>query len=132
MFDFKEAKEKVKNLSVLIVDDEEEVINSTSQFMKKIFTNVDIAKDGQEAITKYNENGAYDIVFTDINMPIMDGWALVHKLRQIDHKAFIVIMTGTANLKNEMINECNMCVYKPIDIEELKNILDLIIKEKSL
>jgi len=132
MFDFKKAKEKVKNLSVLIVDDEEEIINSTSQFMKKIFTSVDSAKNGQEAIIKYKEVGGYDIVLTDINMPIMNGWTLINKLRKIDNKVFIIVMTGTDNLKNETIKTCNMCVYKPISIDEIKNILDLIIKEKSL
>ncbi|WP_024954469.1 response regulator [Sulfurospirillum arcachonense] len=131
MTNLKDIKSKVENLSVLIIDDEEEIRDVNSRFMKKLFAKVDTAKDGKEGLQKFKDN-SYDIIFTDIKMPLMDGWELINKIREINKEIFIVAMTASRKFEKELSHLSNMYILKPIEIDIMKDILFKIIKEKKL
>jgi CheY-like chemotaxis protein len=67
-----ELIEKAKGISILYAEDEKELREKTAIFLNKIFTDVDVAADGKEALDKYLLRN-YDIVITDIQMPNMNG-----------------------------------------------------------
>ena len=91
------------------------------------------ASDGKEALTILTEKQIKkpSIIFLDINMPIMDGWQCLGKLKEnTDHKDIPVIMYSTSSYQRDIefaLESGAFCFFtKPSDYRELKNILRLI------
>ena len=125
-----ELREKVKDLKVLIVDDEVEVLKTTVTFFKKFFIHVEKSVNGQEAL-KIMENQKIDVLITDVKMPIMSGWELVNALEEKGIEVFIAVMTGSPS--NELkSNNCNLLLGKPVEHKDLLNLMDKIIENKKL
>jgi NADH-quinone oxidoreductase subunit E/NADP-reducing hydrogenase subunit HndA len=78
---------------ILIVDDEPVVIKSAERVLKAEGYDVEGAAGGREAILKL-EKGGYDLVFTDLKMPEVDGLTLIKWIRKSSQVIGIVIITG--------------------------------------
>ncbi|MDA8082556.1 MAG: NAD(P)H-dependent oxidoreductase subunit E [Nitrospiraceae bacterium] len=78
---------------ILIVDDEPVVIKSAERVLKSEGYDVEGAAGGREAILKL-EKGGYDLVFTDLKMPEVDGLTLIKWIRKSSTVIGIVIITG--------------------------------------
>ena len=84
------------NGKVLVVDDEAHIRKYISLIVKKLGSPVILeAQNGEEAIATY-ESERPDIVLLDVNMPGMDGIQALEKLREIDPKAVVVMLTSLA------------------------------------
>ena len=121
---------------ILVVDDEpdvQELIKRRyrSQIRKGEFE-FDFAFDGQEALDCINQNGGFDIVLSDINMPRMDGLTLLSRLR--DHpdvmKTIIVSAYGDMdNIRTAMNRGAFDFVTKPINFDDLSLTIDKSLEE---
>lgn len=78
----KEKIEKLKLLKILFVEDEESLRNIIKETFTKLDVTFDTAENGQEAFEKIQQNH-YDLIVTDINMPILNGLDLIEKIRHI-------------------------------------------------
>ena len=78
----KEKIEKLKLLKILFVEDEESLRNIIKVTFTKLDVTFDTAENGQEAFEKIQQNH-YDLIVTDINMPILNGLDLIDKIRNI-------------------------------------------------
>ena len=78
---------------ILIVDDELVVIKSAERVLRSEGYTVDGALGGREAILKIEQN-SYDLVFTDLKMPEVDGITLIRWIRKSKPSIGIVIITG--------------------------------------
>ncbi|MEY8214170.1 MAG: ATP-binding protein, partial [Colwellia sp.] len=118
------------NIHALVVED-----NKTNQLiaqgiLKKIGITIDIANNGQEAITIL-EKKSYDLIFMDCQMPIMDGYKASQTIRShqstvIDHNVPIIAMTANAMKGDrEKCLSAGMSDYiaKPINPIELNRII---------
>ena len=78
------------SMRVLFADDEKEFREITSFFLADIFKHVDVVENGSEALVLYETNPtSYDMVITDLSMPILDGIGLIKKIQQLNpHKPF--------------------------------------------
>jgi two-component system response regulator YesN len=117
--------------SVLLVDDEEEVIRI---IMKKMdwesmgFTVVGYAHNGVEAL-EMAEDLQPDVVLTDIKMPYMDGLTMSRKLKEQHRSTRIIIFTGFDEFEyaKEAIDiEVEQYILKPVDAEELHKVFSRI------
>ena len=128
--------EKIK---ILYVDDDKSVI----EFIKIIFKkhniiNVTYARDGQEGLDLYKKN-QYDLVITDMHMPVMDGFRLIENIRQFNPKQIFIMVTATDN-KEDLVKaiqfRINYFIEKPIAPKEFISVLlesfDLIKEKKEL
>jgi YesN/AraC family two-component response regulator len=70
---------------ILVVDDEQLIRENLSYILRKEGYNVDEAENGKIAYEKLVEN-PFDIVITDIEMPLMKGTELLEKIRKIDFR----------------------------------------------
>lgn len=118
---------KVSHKRVLVVDDEENLLQSLSKFISKIFDVVDIATSGIEALELYHKN-AYDIVFTDITMPKMNGWELISKIREDKKKVFIIVLTASETNDYNGEKYYDYYIEKPMPFERLIPVLEAIVK----
>ncbi len=81
------------SIKMLVVDDEPIIIRSCETVLKAEGYNIDSAPGGREAILKMEET-PYDIVFTDLKMPEVDGITLIKWIKQNRPDTGIVIITG--------------------------------------
>ncbi|MBI5846839.1 MAG: NAD(P)H-dependent oxidoreductase subunit E [Nitrospirae bacterium] len=78
---------------ILVVDDELVVIKSAERVLKSEGYQIEGALGGREAILKM-EQGNYDLVFTDLKMPEVDGITLIRWIKKSRPNIGIVIITG--------------------------------------
>ena len=109
--------------SILIVDDSKVVLSVHSFVLKGAGYACETAENGFEALEKLMLKG-YDLVLTDVNMPKMDGYELLHKLRALPSYASVpVIMISTEQEsvdKNRGLEAgANLYIVKPTQPEAL-------------
>lgn len=81
-------------LKVLVVDDEASIRELLSQRLRSQGRTVFVAKDGRTAIEMFRKERP-DITILDLNMPDLDGIAVLKQIRAIDSKATVMIFTGS-------------------------------------
>lgn len=118
-----------KNLKILVVDD----FSSMRRIVKNVlielgFTNISEADDGKTALPKL-EQGDFDFLLTDWNMPGMQGIDLLKAIRSNSKLAALPVLMVTAEAKREQIVEAaaagvNGYVIKPFTAETLKEKID--------
>lgn len=86
-------KEEFKNIKLLFVEDEENIRRNAISYFQRLFEDVYEAKNAFEALDIVKEVRPH-IIITDIKMPKMSGLKLVKKIRQIDGKVQIIILTA--------------------------------------
>lgn len=126
----KEYLEKLKTLTILYVEDEDEirkkVSNSLSYYVKEVIE----AANGKEGLDLYYKIKP-DIIYTDIMMPFMDGIELVKTIREEDTKTPIVMVTAHTDeeyLLSAVELHLEQYIIKPINIKDLKNSLEKSVK----
>ena len=86
---------KAKGERLLIVEDYQENQLLIEKFSKDLFKNVDLAPNGEEGLKKIFDR-EYDLVFMDIQMPVMGGFEAIKILRQRGYKGKVVALTADA------------------------------------
>ncbi|QEY52323.1 PAS domain-containing sensor histidine kinase [Legionella longbeachae] len=118
---------------ILVVED-----NPIAQIVAKTFLNqcdchVDIAIDGQSALTYWRQN-KYDLIFMDIGLPDMDGYQVTHHIRvqEIAKNLHTPIIALTAHVGDENKQRCiesgmNAVINKPLTPKNCRDILNTFI-----
>lgn len=86
---------------ILIVDDSASIRQMVEHTLKTGGYQVTTANDGQDALTKC-QSGRFDCVFTDQNMPRMDGLTLIKSLRALASYARTPILVLTTEAGDDM------------------------------
>tara|TARA_B100001094_G_C18079415_1_gene744345 strand:+ start:643 stop:1011 length:369 start_codon:yes stop_codon:yes gene_type:complete len=116
---------------VLVVDDSEMARNLCSGILYELGYEVDTAENGMEALEKVAE-GEFCSVLVDLNMPVMDGYTFVMKLREIEklEDLPVIIVTTEGEAKDrERGYEVGADVYivKPLKKQELEEHLNMLL-----
>ncbi len=114
-------------MNILLVDDEQDVRKSLSNFLKKLGHAVTCAANGNEGLREFHAD-TFDLVITDIRMPGMDGLEFLHRIKKIERSAVnVIIVTGHGDMDNA-VKALRYGAYeylqKPINIKELAIILE--------
>lgn len=113
------------NMKILVVDDHESMRRIEKQILNDLgYKNVDMADDGTTALPMLQQ-GSYDFVISDWNMPKMEGLELLKAIRADSKLAKTPVLLVTAESKKEKIIEAaqagvNDYVVKPFNAEILK------------
>ena len=86
--------EFLRTLSLLYVEDEEEVRRELTRFLSRRFAKVDVAANGQEGLELFRQHGGYDIVVTDVRMPVMDGLSMAAAIKDIQREVPVIVITA--------------------------------------
>lgn len=121
------------NKRILLVEDNDLNREIAVEIIGETGVSIECAVNGQEAVQMYedHEDNYYDLIFMDIQMPIMDGYTAVGRIRQSDKgdAADIPIVAMTANAFSDDIVQSkrsgmNEHITKPLDIEELMRCME--------
>ena len=120
--------EKEIRLNILIAEDYEVNQILLEEHLKKYdeisFT---FANNGQEALDILEKNQSFDLIFMDVNMPILDGIGATKKIRELGMTIPIVALTANAldgDRERFIAEGMNDYISKPIDFKELQKVLE--------
>lgn len=121
------AEQNFAGMKVLAVDDTEANLKLLSALLQEMSINCDLAKDGQEAL-KLAQLHRYDVIFMDIQMPVMDGITACNKIKDssLNEATPIISVTAHAGIdeqKELMDIGFNGFLSKPIDEEMLTQVI---------
>ena len=103
--------------TILVIDDEKGIVQLMHQALTKYGHRVETADDGQEGIRKFDD-GCFDIVITDILMPVIDGNGVVAHIRKSEKQSIPVIaISGTPWLLES--DNFDMVLPKPFPLNKL-------------
>jgi PAS domain S-box-containing protein len=119
---------------VLVVDDVETNIYVARGLLAPYGISVDTALSGFEAVDKIRDGASYDIIFMDHMMPRMDGIEAAKIIRSLGYANPIVALTANALAGQAEVflnNGFDDFISKPIDIRQLNNSLNKLIRDKQ-
>ncbi len=91
-------EEIIKNIKILLVDDDTDYLEMTHVFLKQLGYNVDIVDNGKEAIDKLKTNN-YQIALLDYFMPGCTGEDVIEEIRKTNQEIIIILQTGFSGQK---------------------------------
>jgi len=117
-------KEELKNLDILIIDDNEQITKMLTTFLELKEHKCTIANDGKEGLSIIKEK-RHDVVLLDLAMPEFDGYSVIKDLEENnelkDHK--IIVFTASTITQEELdelvTRGVTSYILKPIDIDIL-------------
>ena len=125
------SSSKISDISILIAEDEKQLLNSMVEYLELLFENVYTAEDGLSAYEIYKKQKP-DVIVTDINMPRLDGLSMIEKIRKKDLQTKIIITTAHSD-KEKLMQAIGLhlvkYLIKPIQSDELKELLLSLVDE---
>ena len=106
---------------ILVIDDERAIRNTLKEILEMESHEVETAENGRIALDKAKQQ-QYDIIFSDIKMPEMDGMELLTALREAEIDCPVVMISGHGTIETAV--ECIKkgafdFIIKPIDLNRL-------------
>ena len=114
-----------ENISILIVDDEESVRDSLLNWFIEDGYLVETAENAKVALQMI-ESQHYDIVLADIKMPGMDGLEMHRRIKALNKKAIVIVMTAFAAVSTAvqaLKDGAYDYITKPFDPNDLSHLI---------
>ena len=115
----------LSKLKILYVEDDAETRLHTLEMFENFFFDIIVGVDGQDGLDKFKKS-TYDAIFTDINMPNMDGLEMIENIRTFNNNIPIFIFSAHDDVEHFL-----KCIHhgidgyllKPFDMQELQKIV---------
>lgn len=121
---------KEYKIKLLLVDDEEEFLTSSSQALSRRGFEVDIAPNGVTALDMV-ENNQYDAIVLDVKMPDINGIEVYNQIRKISPDLPVMLLTGHGSIDDAFqTSKDGIADYltKPIDIDKLADYIHQVVE----
>ena len=119
----------LKTITILYVEDEEDIRNVTQNILNNFVDTLIVAQDGQEGLDIFKEynidrktNKHFDIILTDINMPKLNGLDMIEQIRQYDTDIPVIITTAHGDvdfLRRSIELKVQGYISKPLNLSTL-------------
>jgi DNA-binding NtrC family response regulator len=119
--------------SILVVDDDKDILETLTDLLKFKGYNVDATENGKEAIEKSKAH-TFNLALLDIKLPDMEGTELLSKLHQMRPQMMKIMVTGYPTLQNAVASlnsGADAYVLKPVNPKELLKIVEQKLAEQS-
>jgi two-component system, response regulator, stage 0 sporulation protein F len=120
-------------MKILVVDDEEGARELFFTILSDEGYDITLAINGEEALARF-KGDTYDLVVTDIKMPVMDGLQLLQEIRKTGSKTDVIMVTAYGEVESylkAMSLGAAEYINKPIRIKELKRIVHKVLTERK-
>ena len=112
-------------MRILLTEDDDSVRAFVSRALQLDGHSVEVASHGLEALERLTENdGRFDLLVTDVKMPVMDGIALAHEAASNWPNLPILLMTGFADQReraNDLAQVIRDVVLKPFTLQQIRD-----------
>lgn len=120
---------------LLLVDDDEPALRLLAEVLEREAYQVETARSVEEAVAKLDGRGPFDVVVTDLRMPVASGLDLVHHVRARDPDAVLLVLTafGDAAATAEAIRAgAHDLINKPYDLDALRRTIARALERRRL
>lgn len=129
-----------KNLNVLYIEDNSDVRSQTIKMLNIFFDDIQVATNGREGLNLFKANNKYesssfDLIITDIEMPVTDGITMINEIREFDKELPILIFSAHSNTEyflKTIDAGIDGYILKPYSIEQISNALAKIIEKEKI
>ena len=119
--------------NILVTEDDEKMRNGLVEILKEEGYNVDSADNGQKGLELIKKKD-YDVVLTDLIMPVMGGMELLRNIEQIKPGTSVIIITAFGTIENavEAIKVgASDYITKPFKIDEVQSKIKKVLAERE-
>ncbi|HED05623.1 MAG TPA: sigma-54-dependent Fis family transcriptional regulator [Ignavibacteria bacterium] len=119
---------------ILIIDDDQSIRDTLTNYLKKKNFEIFSAKDGIEGFDKIKKHRP-DLVISDIRMPGINGLELLKMIREFDNRINVIIMTAFDDMQSTikaMQEGAYDFIEKPLELERLKTSIKRVLENKLL
>ena len=119
-------------MKILLAEDEIDLNNVITRYLKKNGYSVDSVLDGEEALD-YLEYGEYDLVILDIMMPKVNGFEVIKKLRDKGNHTSVLMLTARDSADDKVKGldlGADDYIVKPFDFNELMARIRAVVRRK--
>jgi DNA-binding response OmpR family regulator len=129
--DYKTLFSQTKNMSILLVEDYKPLRDDMAEMLDDLFGTIAIASEGCEALVLYQKyystnNKGFDLIVTDIQMPVMNGIELIEAVRDINTDQKIIVLSAHTD-SDYLLRLINLgiaqFITKPVKHEDLMGTL---------
>ncbi len=117
---------------ILAIDDEEQILDVISRVMTHFGYDVMLASDGAEGVEILSNGNRFDLVLTDIGMPMMTGHSVAEHIRNSERPETPIV--AITDQDNQDINRelFNFVLIKPFRMEALVDVVKFVTQERPL
>ncbi len=119
-------------MKVLIIDDEKLVRWFLERALKKWNYEVESVSNGKEALELIDQD-SFDIVFTDLKMPVGNGSLVIEYLREMDNPPDVIVCSAyiTTEMEDDFESKGILCLKKPFKLDELESTIKKLLSLKK-
>lgn len=122
-----------KHPRILVVDDEAIVSKALARILSSHNYEVQTASSGGKALEIY-ERERFDLLITDFNMPGMDGNEFIRRVRKLNPRQRVIVITGVPSLKSKKeafeLGALNY-IAKPVIVADLLGVVSNALEAKK-
>lgn len=121
------GEQVVGRARVLVVDDEENIREILAEILMNGQHEVVTAADGAEALHRLRENDNFDLVFTDLGLPGMNGYEVASEIKKIRPNLPVGLVTGwgaTLDAEKARSHGVDLVISKPFRFEQVLSLVD--------
>jgi DNA-binding response OmpR family regulator len=112
---------------ILVADDDPGIVRLMKILIEREGFSVDIARDGREALEKI-ERGSYALVLLDLQMPLLNGFDVIERLRGKIRRPVVLVITAMsaaqiARLDPEVVHAV---IRKPFDVGLVASVINVV------
>jgi CheY-like chemotaxis protein len=118
-----------KKRRLLVVDDSEAIQKVLSRALSFMGYDVTLAGNGLEAATLFL-TGSYDLVMTDFQMPLMNGWELSRLVKEQSASTPVIVVSGLSDNKlweKLNTNGVDAIIEKPFKLEQIEKTVKMLL-----
>lgn len=119
----------LKEVTVLYVEDEEQVRHNIGLALKRRVKQVELAENGQEGLDRFRTFHP-DIIITDLEMPVMNGLEMIRKIREACKRDCPIIVLTAYRDEEHFTEQADAYLYKPVIIDELETLIARLLKKQ--
>ena len=118
---------------ILVVDDQAYVRDLLRDILEKEGCQVTVAAGGHEALSLFDKQD-FDAIFTDVGMPVMNGWELSQAVRERDKDIPLAVITGwgeAVGSHERKAARVDWVVAKPFDTPQIAEIAQEVFRRRE-
>jgi len=123
--DSREVNEISESLTIVAIDSQAVILDLLAAMCQSLGHKIYTARNGNDGL-KQIENTHPDIVITDLNLPDLSGWELAGKIRSLDSRIPVIVVTGWGtSVEKQKMQETGVkyILHKPFRLEQLSELI---------
>ncbi|MEW6305599.1 MAG: response regulator transcription factor [Verrucomicrobiota bacterium] len=119
-------------MRILVIEDEPDLLGSLAKALREENYAVDTARDGEDGLFKA-QSYDYDVIVLDVMLPHLDGWEVLHRLRETK-KTPVLMLTARDAVRDRvrgLDTGADDYLTKPFDLDELLARIRVLIRRRA-